>query len=99
MNPKDPPIVHMIGKLTDLMIGKVVTTKYMDHGIPIVDIYINQVHMPNTLIELGDSMYGMTKETMERVGLFNLRHIPKILELADQSIVRPEGILEDIVIP
>jgi hypothetical protein len=31
---KDPKIVHVIGKLADLMLGKVFVAKYMDPGSP-----------------------------------------------------------------
>ena len=40
----------------------------------------------------------MTSETLNLLGLKNLRPTPMILELDDRSTIRPEGILEDVVI-
>eukprot|EP00253_Pinus_taeda_P004780 PITA_04780 len=40
----------------------------------------------------------MTKDLFTTLGLQGLRHTPTVLELADRSRVKPEGMLEDIVI-
>jgi len=40
----------------------------------------------------------MTIETVRKLGLTNLRPTPTILELADRSTIKPEGILDDLVI-
>ena len=40
----------------------------------------------------------MTIETVRKLGLTNIRPIPTILELADRSTIKPEGILGDLVI-
>jgi hypothetical protein len=40
----------------------------------------------------------MTRETMQALGLTGLRETPTILQLADRSTIKPEGILEDVVI-
>jgi hypothetical protein len=40
----------------------------------------------------------MTKETMEKLQFPGLRPTPTVLQLADRSTVKPEGMLEDIVV-
>ena len=40
----------------------------------------------------------MTIETVRKLGLTNLRPTPIILELADRSTIKLEGILDDLVI-
>ena len=40
----------------------------------------------------------MTIETVRKLGLTNLRPTPTILELADRSTIKPEGILDDLII-
>ena len=40
----------------------------------------------------------MTIETVRKIGLTNLRPNPTILELAYRSTIKPEGILDDLVI-
>jgi hypothetical protein len=69
---KDPPTVQVIGQLADLMLGNIFTTKYTDPKSPIVDVYINNIHISNTLIDLGVSINVMTRETMEKLKLTNL---------------------------
>ena len=38
---KDPTIVHVVGQLVDIMLGKLITPKYSDLGSPIVNVSIN----------------------------------------------------------
>ena len=40
----------------------------------------------------------MTIETVRKLGLTNLKPTPTILELADRSTIKPEGILDDLII-
>jgi hypothetical protein len=54
------------------MLGRIFTAKYSDPGSPIVDVQINDVLIPNTLINLGDAINIMTRETMENIGLGGL---------------------------
>jgi hypothetical protein len=55
------------------MLGNILTTKYSDPGSPIVDVYINNICISNTLIDLGATINFMTKETLEKLQLNNLR--------------------------
>ena len=72
--------------------------KYVDPGIPRVTTIINNIHIPNTLIDLGATINVMTLETMKTLQLTNLQHTTIVLELADRSKVIPEGILKDIIV-
>lgn len=72
--------------------------KYVDPGIPKVTTIINNIHIPNTLIDLGAAINVMTLETMKTLQFINLQHTKIVLELADRSKVIPEGILEDIIV-
>ena len=40
----------------------------------------------------------MTIETVKKLGLTNLRPTPTVLELVDRSTIKPEEILDDLVI-
>jgi hypothetical protein len=95
---KDPQTVHVVGQLADLMSGKIYMKKYVDPGSPIVKIHINNIAIANTLIDLGATINVMTKDTMNKLQLSNLRNTPTILQLADRSTIKPEGILEDIIV-
>ena len=95
--PRDPPIVHVLGKLSDLIIGKIPLAKYNDPGNPTVTIQIGDTQVPNVLVYLGGSINVMTIENVRKLGLTNIRPTPTILELADRSTIKPDGILDDLV--
>jgi hypothetical protein len=80
------------------MLGKVVTTKNTNIDSPIVDVYINNICIPNTLIDLGATINVMTRETKKKLKLTNLHQNGTVLQMANQSTIEPEGILEDIII-
>ena len=58
--PKDPPTVHVVGKLSELMMGKAPLAKYDDPGNPTVTVYIGKTQIPNILVDLGASINIMT---------------------------------------
>eukprot|EP00253_Pinus_taeda_P019757 PITA_19757 len=72
--------------------------KYVDPGSPIFKTHINGVEIPNTLIDLGATINIMSRQTMEQLKLPNLPFTPTLLQLADQSIIKLDGVLEDISI-
>ena len=88
----------MVGKLAGLMSNTVFIEKYVDPGIPMVTITVNNFSILKTLINLGATINVMTLETMENLHLKNLRPTTTILELADRSKITPGGILEDIIV-
>lgn len=88
----------MLGKLSELMSAQPLLTKYNDPRNPMVTIYINDQPISNTLIELGVAINVMTKYLFIALRLQGLKHTPILFELADRSRVKPEGMLEDIVI-
>ena len=78
--------------------GKTLLAKYDDPGNPTVTMQIGHTQIPNILVDLGATINVMTIETIRKLGLTNLRPTPTILELADRSTIKPEGILDDLVI-
>ena len=95
--PRDPPTVHVIGKLSELIMGKTLLAKYDDSGNPIVTVLIGNTQTPNVLVDLGVAINVMTIETIKKLGLTNIWPTPTILELDDRSTINPEGILDDLV--
>jgi len=59
---------------------------------------MNNICIPNTLIDLGTSISAMTRETMEKLKLTNLHQNFIVLQMVDLSIVEPKSILDDNVI-
>jgi hypothetical protein len=95
---KGSPTIHIIGKLADLMLGKLFMTKYVDLGIQVVKVHINNASIHNTLIELGDTINIMTRETMKKLQLTNMRPTPTILQPVDRSTIKPKVIVDDIIV-
>jgi hypothetical protein len=88
----------MIEKLEGLILIGVSIAKYSYHGSPIVDVHINEITILKTLIDLGDTINVMTRETMRTLGITCLRQTPMLLQLADRWTVKLEAILEYVVI-
>lgn len=72
--------------------------KYVDPGIPVVTTFINGYPIKKNLIDLGATINVTTMESLSHIGSFDLLPTPTMLELADRSKVKREGVLEHIVI-
>lgn len=60
-------------------------------------MYINGICVPNTLIDLGETITIMTIQTMEPLNFPNLHPTPTILELVDKSKIKPKVVLYDFI--
>jgi len=81
------------------MLGRSICQKYLDLGSPVVDVHIDGINSPHTLIDLGVAINVVTKETMLKKNLQgSLRKTTTVLQLADRSIVAPEGVVEDVMV-
>ena len=78
--------------------GKTLLAKYDDPRSPTVTMQIGSTQIPNVLVDLGATINVMTIETVRKLGITNLRTTTTILELEDRSTIKPEGILNDLVI-
>jgi len=70
---RDPLTIHLMGKLSNLMMGSSMPVKYGDLGNPILTVQINGVEIPNVLVDLGAAINVITAETMHALGLRNLK--------------------------
>ena len=76
------------------MLGKVLNPKYVDLGSLVVTVNIKGVSIQKMLIDLGEELNVMTKDTMFKLNLHTfLRHTTMVLQLEDSSIVCPEDML------
>ena len=55
--------------MSDLIFGRVIFPKYLDPGSLVVDVYIDGVIVPNTLIDLGVAINVMTREIILKLNL------------------------------
>eukprot|EP00253_Pinus_taeda_P027115 PITA_27115 len=96
---KEPLTVHVMGELTALMTKKDPPVKYGDLGHPTVTVQVGKTFVSKVLVDLGATINIMTLETTQLLQLKHLiRETPTILELADRSTIKPEEVIEDLVI-
>ncbi|XP_059070728.1 uncharacterized protein LOC131860349 [Cryptomeria japonica] len=88
---KDPQTVHVIGQLANIMLGKVIIPKYSSPRSLVVRIDDNGIQVQNALIDLGAAINVMPKDVMQHLNITTLRPAPIVLQLANSSIVRPNG--------
>ena len=71
--------------------------KYEDLGNPIMTVQISRHSFPNTLVDLGAAINILTTGACEKLGILALEPTATLVELADMSVIRLEGIVQDIL--
>eukprot|EP00253_Pinus_taeda_P025356 PITA_25356 len=97
-NTIDNPIVQVFGTLSELLSGNETPIKYEDPGNPIVTVQIYGQTLTNALVDLGAAINILTTATCQKLGITSAEPTSTMLELADRSVVRPEGILHDVMV-
>lgn len=92
------PRVQVVITLSDLLSGKETPIKYEDPGNPIVTVQIYGQTLPNALVDLGAAINILTTTTCQKLGITSIEPTSTLLELAGRSVVRPEGILHDVMV-
>ena len=88
-----------MGELSELMLGKTPPIKYGDLGNPTITVKIGKTFISHVLVDLGATIKIMPIETTQMLQLkTQVRPTPNVLELADRSTIRPEGVIDDLVI-
>ena len=93
---KDPLTVHVMGDLSALMSGKTPPVKYGDPGHPMVTVLVGKTIVLRVLLDLGADINITTLETTQLKNV--IIETPTILELVDRSRIKPEGVIEDLII-
>ena len=94
---KTTPTVHVVETLSDLLSGRETLVKYEDPGNPIVIVQINGCSFPNALVDLGAAINILTITICQNLGITSLDPTTTLMELADRSIVKPKGTLQDMM--
>ena len=96
---KGIPTINVVGQLSNLMLGRVIFSKYLDPGSIVVDVHIDGVIVPHTLIDIGVAINVINKKTMLKLNpQGDLINTTTVLQLTDMSIVALEGIVEDVML-
>jgi hypothetical protein len=88
----------VVGTLSDLILGKQELVKYTNPGNPVVTVQIHDYFFPNTLVDLGASTNILTIETCNVLVITSFKPNSIMLQLADSSVVKTVGTLQDIEI-
>jgi len=67
--PRDPLTVHVVGELSELMLGKTPPIKYGAPGNPIVTVKIGQTFIFHVLVNLGEAINIIPIETTQLLQL------------------------------
>ena len=59
---------------------------------------INGCSFPNALDDLGVAINILITTTCQKLGITSLDPITTLLEMADRSVVKPEGTLQDVMV-
>jgi hypothetical protein len=72
--------------------------KFKDPGAPTISCIIRQKEIDKALLDLGVGVNLLLYSLYQQLGLGELKPTTMILQLADQSIKKPRGIVEDVII-
>eukprot|EP00253_Pinus_taeda_P022314 PITA_22314 len=92
------PRVQVVDTLSDLLSGRETPIKHEDLGNPIVNVQIYGQTLLNALVDLGVAINILTTATCQKLGITSVEPTSTLLELADRSVVRPKGILHDVMV-
>jgi hypothetical protein len=67
-----------------------------DPGHPVIPIWIGPHHFPKFVCDLGTSVNIMPKVIYEKINGGPLLYTTMCLQLIDQSLCYPKGILDDV---
>jgi len=72
--------------------------KFKDPGSPTISCIIGQSEIDKALVDLGAGVNLLPYSVYQQLGLGELKPTTVILQLADRSIKKPRGVIEDVII-
>ncbi|XP_059077044.1 uncharacterized protein LOC131876213 [Cryptomeria japonica] len=95
---KFPSTIQVGTKLTDILSGRFLPQKYNDPGSLVITLSIGGVEIPSVLIDLGAAMNVITTDTIEILRIPRIQPTTTMLQLANQSTAKREGVLKDVTV-
>jgi len=80
------------------LIQRILPPKHKDPGSVTIPCSISAVSVGKALIDLGASINLMSFSMCRRIGKLEIMPTRKTLQLADHSITRPYGVIEDVLV-
>ncbi|XP_071739521.1 uncharacterized protein [Rutidosis leptorrhynchoides] len=92
-----PKKVELTEHLSAVVLGTL-PPKFKDPGTPLIDVTVGNVNVKKALLDLGASINILSFYLVDRFELGLMKRTDIIIQLADQSIKTPRGILEDVIV-
>lgn len=80
------------------MLKKLIIPKYSNPGSLVVIVTNHEMQVQNFVVDLGSSINVMKKEVLSQLHIIGLKETPTILQLADNSTIKPDGMVEDAIV-
>ncbi|XP_043687603.1 uncharacterized protein LOC122638821 [Telopea speciosissima] len=90
-----PKTIHLTEQVSAVITD--LPPKLKDPGAPLISCVIGDLSIDKALLDLGASVNILPGSVFEKFGLGELKSIEVILQLADRSVKRPRGLLEDVL--
>ncbi|XP_040956132.1 uncharacterized protein [Gossypium hirsutum] len=87
-----------VGENVSAVLQKKVLPKYKDQGMFAISYEIGNVGIKKAMCDLGDSINVMPYPIYKLINAGPLKKTAMIIQLADRSVVYPEGLLEDVLV-
>ncbi|XP_006574106.1 uncharacterized protein LOC114422818 [Glycine soja] len=81
-----------------VVIQKILPPKHNDPGSVTIPCSIGEVNVGKALIDLGANINLMPLSMCRRLGELEIMPTRMTLQLADRSITRPYGVIEDVLV-
>ncbi|XP_043717595.1 uncharacterized protein LOC122665506 [Telopea speciosissima] len=91
-----PKTIHLIEQVSAVITD--LPPKLKDPGAPLISCVIGDLSIDKALLDLGASVNILPGSVFEKLGLGELKSTEVILQLADRSVKRPHGLLEDVLV-
>ncbi|XP_062151946.1 uncharacterized protein LOC133860336 [Alnus glutinosa] len=80
------------------LIQRTVALKIKDPGAPTISCIIGDLTIDKALLDLGAGVNLLPYSIYEQLGLGELKHTTVVLQLANKSVKKPRGVIEDVII-
>ncbi|XP_024021321.1 uncharacterized protein LOC112091559 [Morus notabilis] len=90
--------IAFLTKQVSTMIEQKTPPKYKDPGCPTISCQIRTHEFGQALLDLGSSVNLMPYSVYSQLGIGEIKPTSVVLQLADRSIKRPRGIVEDVLL-
>ncbi|KAG5023673.1 hypothetical protein JHK82_019574 [Glycine max] len=81
-----------------VVIQRILPPKHKDPGSVTIPCYVGQVSVVKALIDSGASINLMPLSMCRKLGELEIMPTKMTLQLADRSITRPYGVIEDVLV-